>query len=429
MSAVRAHAPAQPLRILFVATKPAYPPSDGGKLLMWHTIEELAQSGHEICFVAPDLGLEVGASEAALRRHCREVHLVPSRVKRIPPSVIVAYLRHQPLSIIRHSHEAVRRRVAELLQRERFDLIHAEQIHALSNLPDDASLPPVVVRAQNVESQLWRMLARIRPRFAWLARREGRRMAAHEAQAVARAAATVTLTAHDGAILGGGTGMTARRVRVIPPPFPSLLEAADEALAGDPAVVLVGGGWLPNRDSTAWFLNSIWEHIRRRCPGARLHVFGGDRPQAESDISWRPAPASSVSLFDPASILVVPLRVASGIRMKILEAWARGVPVIATPEAVSGLKGNGARGFILAADGAGFAAAVERIHGERGLADGLVAAGRAELAERHDPGRVIAALERVYLDALSTSEPSAMPPGALGARPPHRAASPRPLAH
>lgn len=429
MSAVPAGAPARLLRILFIATKPAYPPSDGGKLLMWHTIEGLARSGHEICFVAPDLGLEVGASEAPLRRHCLEVHLVPSRVMRLAPALAMTLVRQQPVSIIRHSHEAVRRRVAELLQRERFDLIHAEQIHALSNLPDDASLPPVVVRAQNVESQLWRMLARIRPRFAWLARREGRRMAAHEAQAVARAAATVTLTAHDGTILGGGTGMTARRVRVIPPPFPSPLEAADASLGGDPAVVLVGGGWLPNRDSTAWFLDSIWEHIRRRSPGARLHVFGGEAARDTHGIRWRPAPASSVSLFDPASILVVPLRVASGIRMKILEAWARGVPVIATPEAVSGLEGDGARGFILAADGPGFAAAVERVHRERGLADGLVAAGRAELAERHDPARVIAALERVYLDALSTSEPSAAPQGAHGARPPRTAASPSPLAH
>jgi glycosyltransferase involved in cell wall biosynthesis len=88
--------------------------------------------------------------------------------------------------------------------------------------------------------------------------------------------------------------------------------------------------------------------------------------------------------------------------MKILEAWARGVPVVATQEAVRGLDGGGEPGFLLAADGPGFAAAVEEIHRRPGLARRLVATGRAKLADRHDPERTTAVLEATYRDVLAT---------------------------
>lgn len=403
MTAFPESPPSGDLRILFVSTKPAYPPSDGGRLLMWNTIVELAARGHRITFVAPDLNLDHRESERNLLRHCAVVHLVPARVGRLAPSLIGALLTGKPLSIIRHSHPAVQRRVAEILEREKYDVIHAEQIHALANLPHSRVLPPVVLRAQNVESQLWRMVARIRPWMAWLARRESKRMAAHEARAVARAAATVTLTAHDGAILDGAQGMAVRWIRIIPPPFPSTLAKTEEPLEGDPAIVLVAGGWLPNQDSTGWFFASIWGHIRRLTPAARIHVFGGEAPRTAPAVSWQRAPTDSIHLFHRGAILVVPLRVASGIRMKILEAWARGVPVVATPEAVRGLDGSDGKEFLLARDGPEFAAAIRRLHREPNLRMKLVDAGRSALTARYDPGLVASMLEATYLEVATSA--------------------------
>jgi glycosyltransferase involved in cell wall biosynthesis len=103
-----------------------------------------------------------------------------------------------------------------------------------------------------------------------------------------------------------------------------------------------------------------------------------------------------VRLFHPDAILAVPLRVASGIRMKILEAWARGTPVVATPEAIRGLDQGGDDGVLLARDAGEFASAVEQIRARSGLAADLVAAGRRQLVRRHDPERVTASLAETY---------------------------------
>ncbi len=69
-----------------------------------------------------------------------------------------------------------------------------------------------------------------------------------------------------------------------------------------------------------------------------------------------------MALFPEGAILVVPLRIASGVRMKILEAWARGVPVVATQEAVAGLGVEDGAGYLVAGDGMEFSSAIRRIH-------------------------------------------------------------------
>jgi glycosyltransferase involved in cell wall biosynthesis len=226
-------------------------------------------------------------------------------------------------------------------------------------------------------------------------------MAAYEARAVARTTTTIALTGHDGTILGGALGMTARRIRVIPPPFPSPLTTTETPLQGEPAIVLVAGGWLPNQDSTRWFFSSIWNEIRHIMPEAQVHVFGGKAPKTASTVNWERAPSDSINLFRPDAILVVPLRVASGIRMKILEAWARGVPVVASPEAVSGLDGVDGRDFLLARDGSEFAAAIQRLHCDPNLRQRLVESGRSALSARHEPGVVASMLEAAYVEAAA----------------------------
>lgn len=384
------------LKILFIATKPALPALDGGRLLMRNTITELGARGHHVTFVAPNLGASPDDAADGL---C-ETHLVPARPADLAPAMIRAILKGKPVSVLRHSHRRLQSTIARLLKDAPVDVIHAEQIQALFNLPADINSTPVVLRAQNVESFLWRKVAKIRTATAMIARGEARKMAVCEAAALRTADATVTLTRIDGETLSGGAGMCARRVRVIPPPFPAKLPSSKDSLSGAPAIVLVGGGWLPNRDSTAWFLNSIWNDVRQSCPGARLHIFGGDRPSGDTSVTWRPAPEDSIALFPEATILVVPLRIASGIRMKILEAWARGVPVVATPEATAGLGVEDGEGFLVASDGTEFRAAIQRIHEQPMLRENLIEAGRKNLNDRHSPSRVTDMLEETYLDVI-----------------------------
>jgi polysaccharide biosynthesis protein PslH len=303
----------------------------------------------------------------------------------------------RPVSVERHAHTALATQVEELVRRERFDLVHVEQPQALA-----AAMPAIraglgcVLRAQNVESGLWQ-----RGRQGRLAgplfRAEAARMRRFEAAALATADLTIALSAADAAQLS--TIDPSARVIVIPPPIDPMQPAASRALPGDPACVWIGSaGWASNAKGAAWLLAEIWPAIAATLPHARLHVFGpGALAQARTQdaIVIHDAPHDSRDAFDAGSILLLPLRAAAGVRMRLLEAWSRGVPVIASPAAVEGLEATDGDDVLIAGDAHEFAACVGRLAGDGELRARLIRGGRTMLARRHDP----ATIARVMLDA------------------------------
>lgn len=391
------------MKILIVATKAPWPPVDGGRFLLRNTLEALTAAGHRPVLVAPvdpsrfDL-VEVGERLAS----CCDPRLVPAAPGHPVPSLLRSWRRGMPLSVARHALPAVRREVERCLTAESFDVVHAEQLQALpQTLPASTRRIPVVLRAQNVESDLWAETAR--RSHGWKGRMltvEARRLARWEGEAVGRAAAVLPLTSEDAArlrSLAGGLG----NVRIVRAAFPELPAAAGSPLPGEPAVVLLGSqGWLPNEDSVSWFLREVWPLVGTGSPGAVLHLFGAAPPGPLPDrVTIHPPPRESAEAFVPGSILAVPLRIASGVRIKVLEAWARGVPVVGTPAALAGLDAEDGREALIAGEPAAFAEALSRLYREPGLATRLVEEGRRARRERHDPARIAADLLAAYRGA------------------------------
>jgi len=87
--------------------------------------------------------------------------------------------------------------------------------------------------------------------------------------------------------------------------------------------------------------------------------------------------------------------------MKILEAWARGVPVVATPEAADGLDAADGRELLLARTAADFTATLRMLTQDGRLAPSLVAHGRALLAARHHPSQVAAQMSALYAECVA----------------------------
>ncbi len=409
------------MKILFVATKIPWPPIDGGRLLLAETLSALSAAGHSTTLVAP---LANDAEQAHAQAACPEacsLRLVSARPMVAPLAFLRARALDLPFSIARHSLPAVRREVAFALAQERFDVVHVEQLQALTQAADalDRGLP-TVLRAQNVESELWHGTARRASgwRARWLGH-EAQRLASWEGAAIARVDAAVAISSLDADKLRELGRHRAQkpdeiRVRYAPAPFPLGRGQAASPLDGSPSIIVLGsGGWPPNREGAVWFAQEVWPAIRATLPEAKLHLFGrgldphSDVSQAtalelarDAGLVVHEAPKESIEAFAPGSILAVPLRVASGIRMKILEAWARGIPVVATPEAISGLDAHDGREVLIARDPKSFARAISRLVREPGLAAEVAAAGKRLLARSHDPHHATRELLAVYSDVI-----------------------------
>ena len=118
-------------------------------------------------------------------------------------------------------------------------------------------------------------------------------------------------------------------------------------------------------------------------------------------ICCHPAPEESGEAFPPGAILIVPLRIASGVRMKILEAWARGVPVLATPEAAAGLEAQDGRELLLFRDAEELVSCLRRLRDEPALSSRMIEDGRTRLERHHSSQKVATGLIRVYEAVLA----------------------------
>ncbi len=384
------------MRLLWIATKAPWPPRDGGRLLLAESLAALAARGVRTTLVAPVARSAKTATQEALAAVCVP-RLVALRPRSRAFAALSAALTQRPFSLSRHARPELQREVARELAAGPFDLVVAEQLQAFAqSAPARRAGVPRILRAQNVESDLWRQLGEASRGLARpLLLREAARLAGAERAALASADLTIALSAADGERLRALAPEHAR-VEVIAPPFPGELPSAGQRLSGAPPLVLFGSaGWEPNRRAEQRFVDEAWPRVRAVSPAASLHWFGGlgaggGRRPARPGVFLYRAPEASAEAFSPGAILVLPLDIASGVRMRVLEAWARGVALVASPAAASGLGASDGRELLLARNAEEFAVAIDRLATIPGLAERLIAGGRARLAADHAPERFAA---------------------------------------
>jgi hypothetical protein len=231
-------------------------------------------------------------------------------------------------------------------------------------------------------------------------RAEAARLRRYEAAALGMVDATIALSTTDAARLSALN--PGARVVAIPPPAPPAHGAPQAGAASVPTFTWIGsGGWPPNEDAIRWLMAEVWPAMSKRMPSARLQAFGV--PGMDSSVSYHPSARNSRDVFVDGVILLLPLRIAAGVRMRLLEAWACGVPVIASPSAVDGLETADGVDVLIAAGPAEFAEAGARLMTDAGLRERLIRGGRATLARRHAPALVARATLAVYQDAIDAA--------------------------
>jgi glycosyltransferase involved in cell wall biosynthesis len=123
---------------------------------------------------------------------------------------------------------------------------------------------------------------------------------------------------------------------------PMAVEAADHPSPGDSDTVLfVGSNTLPNADGLRWFIDNVWGRIRAARPAARFLVAGS--------VAWSYAPAvpgveylgivaDLREVYEHAGVIVSPLRVGSGLKIKLVEGLGWGKAMVVTPTSVRGVE-------------------------------------------------------------------------------------------
>jgi glycosyltransferase involved in cell wall biosynthesis len=146
--------------------------------------------------------------------------------------------------------------------------------------------------------------------------------------------------------------------------------------------------YFPNRNGLRWFLAEVWPTLRSHVPDAHVVVVGaGDRGIATElqgpHVEIRGHVPSVAPYLETAAVSICPLHEGSGTRLKILEAMAAGVPVVATTKGAEGLDVTHERHLLIADEPAAFAQAVLSLLADSDLSARIAADARALVKTRY----------------------------------------------
>jgi glycosyltransferase involved in cell wall biosynthesis len=154
-----------------------------------------------------------------------------------------------------------------------------------------------------------------------------------------------------------------------------------EDFEGRRGILFVGGfDHRPNQDGAEWFVSEILPRVRQSLPEEPFWIVGSGASRFMRDLS---APGVTVvgwvneldSIYSRSRISVAPLRYGAGVKGKITQSLARGVPCVATSMACEGMPLTHQKSVLIADDDASFAAAVIRLYEDRDLWRSLSANG------------------------------------------------------
>jgi len=192
------------------------------------------------------------------------------------------------------------------------------------------------------------------------------------------------------------------RLFTSPFPLPSDMEAAASPAASFDGrfLFLASEENPPNRDALKWLLAEIWPEIRQQLPSAHLVVVGYWSEAAQADYA---APGvrfagfvSDLAATLRGGIMLVPLRVGSGIRVKIMAALAQGVPVVSTTVGSEGMPLRDGKELLVRDGASEFAQASAQLARDPDLWRKLSAAGRLAMVRHYSPGQVRQRRNEIY---------------------------------
>jgi polysaccharide biosynthesis protein PslH len=392
-------------KLLFITIDLPRDGGSGGQIASWRLLETYARvCDVDVIAIAPSGGEVHPELERLARRielvRVRSFHFARARLRTIG-RFLAAQFTSSPYRIAKFRNRRVSRVVQLWAAGGEYDLVHCDHLSAAQYR---ALLPNAraILMEHNVE---WQILARLseahgRAFARLILRRDARRTRSWEAHALRRFDHVFTLSVDDRQELLRRCPDLPDRISVWP--VPVRRSPIRDPREGNAVLTILVMGSLRSVgrvEGLRWLLREVWPGLRRVVPDARLEVVGADPPDDISGQDGRNGirvhgyVESLDDILVRTDVCAIPLFVGGGIRIKVLELIARGIPCFGTEVA---LKGLGWLPGCLELDSAEhWTEALIAAADQRTSLRAEAAVGAAELASRHGARAAAGELDRV----------------------------------
>jgi len=401
------------VRILWVKAGKLLPVDTGGKIRSYNILRQLARNLH-VTLLSYYGGARDSAYEAEIQKELPGAYTVHTAA--LDGSVaaqsfdyLLRLFQSAPFAVSKFTHPDVRRLVSSWLKEHRFDVAVCDFLSASLNFPDVLDTPTVLFQ-HNVESILWQRLATTESNLAKRVpyRIEAGKMTTYERRALRKFHHVIAVSENDRQqMLKMDPGC---RITVVP----TGVDTAKYALAPPstitpPRIVFTGSmDWEPNIDAVVYFCQDVFPKIRAEFPSAIFQIVGRNpyprvKHLASDSVEVTGTVPSVADYLRDATVVVVPLRIGGGTRLKIFEAMAMGKALVSTSIGAEGLDVENGRDVILADDAAALADAIILLLRDSALRRQYEQAA-AELAAQFDWSNVAQLFAEVLREVLERAE-------------------------
>ena len=402
------------MNILFLSQVLPYPLDAGPKVRSYYVLRHLAKR-HTVT-----LATFVRSSDTpAALAHMRTVvtRLAPCPIQRSALREAAAIGRSavsgEPVLITRDRVPEMYALLSQLASETSFDAIHADQLwmapYALAagtHTNGGHHRPHLLLDQHNAVYLIPGRMAAVATnpmlRLGW--RREVRQMARFEARVCQAFDHVVTVTDADRQALNRLYPRGHSPEFTVIPICIDTQSITPRPRTDAPGLLFLGGmHWPPNGDAARWFTEAVLPNVRAGEPRARFLAVGQQPPESllKPELAGFVEAPGYVDDVDPywarTQVFVVPLLAGGGMRVKILHAWAQGIPIVSTTIGAEGLTYQAGESMLIADTADEFARAVLSILHDPALAQRLAAAGRATVEQYYDWQRIYAAWDSLYV--------------------------------
>jgi len=384
--------------------------TSGGQTRWYNIIKYLSKS-HDITLFSMLKDESEKRYVPELEKYCREVRVFtrpksPWTLK----NVILAEFGPYPLVVIRNLSLTEKEAVKQELEREKYDLIHAEAFYVMPHIPQTKI--PIILVEQTIEFMVYKhyvdnevpfylkpfyMLDVIKLKY-W------------EKHFWGKARQLVAVSDEDRKVMQDI--IPGIDVGIIPNGVDTEYYMGKKIERKTPARILYGVTnfeWLQNQEASELLIKDVWPYVKKKMPEAKIWIVGRKIPEWIKELSRKD---ESIELtenipdardaYRRASVMVAPIKGAGGTRLKILEAMAAGLPVVSTSIGVAGLKITHGVQALVADTYEGLADEAVRLLKDTALADKIGRQGQKHVKAHFDWMEVVKLHDPIYASVVSS---------------------------
>ena len=401
------------MNILFLSHRVPYPPNKGEKIRTFHQVKYLKEQGHQVSVLAPfEDESELQHFTELERLWCKQVdgEKLAGKALRLAKGL----LKNEAMSVANFYSSSLQAKFDADITQNQYDAVictassMAKYVFNSGTLDSLNPRPRIVMDFMDLDSDKWNQYANEHSfPMSWVYQREAKKVASYEIQ-TSNTFDTCLFITDTECELFRKNKPDADNVYAIENGMDTdtFKPAINKPQSESPIVLFTGVmDYAPNVDAVLWFVEHAWPQISQTWPEAKFYVAGMNPTEKvraladkDSSIVVTGFVDDIMEYFDRSNIFVGPFNMARGVQNKILQAFACGIPVVATPMGAEGIRCKNEESILLANDGTEFVEQIKRLMNDQELYDRIASEALSVIQQGYSWDGILKPFER-FLEA------------------------------